>query len=247
MWYYNTLYGVILLIIVCIGAAFDIIYLIVSRTDSKTEDMEIGKEISNYVMDDDEKELKPLKNYKGSGHLAPIVQIDEKINNEMHVLFVYGTLKRGFHWNHKYLSRGGKFIARAKTVDKYPLIMGDCCVPYVIDYDNDDNKDEIGEYILGELWHIDYETLSGLDEYEGVTKGHYKRKTINVVILIDDDDDGKIIEADLYMKADVDNIDFSNEELMNEYSLQFHKKYYSPIKHIQVKQLKYLSEDFSRT
>ena len=55
------------------------------------------------------------------------------------------------------------------------------------------------------------------------------------------------IEANIYMKADCQNIDLSKAQLLKEYEYEYHKKYYSPIKHIQVKQLAYLGEDFSRT
>merc|ERR1712129_586636 len=74
-------------------------------------------------------------------HLSEIRQLDEKrLNEETIALFVYGTLKRNFHWNHKFMSRAGAFIGNAKTIKKYPLVMGDCNVPYVIDLDVDEQN-----------------------------------------------------------------------------------------------------------
>ncbi|CAF1506815.1 unnamed protein product, partial [Didymodactylos carnosus] len=43
------------------------------------------------------------------------------------LLFVYGTLKRGFHWNKKFLSQA-KFISKAVTTTPIPLVIGECGV-----------------------------------------------------------------------------------------------------------------------
>ena len=190
-------------------------------------------------------------NYSNHIHLKPIVQVDEKINNKIYKLFVYGTLKRGFHWNHKFMSRGATFISNAITIDKYALIMGNCCVPYVLDVDVDDvghDSGNCGDRILGELWDVDYETLVNLDDYEGVNKGHYKRKAIKIETM-EKNENGDIVEAFIYMKASNDNVDLNDEnvQFVKEYEYQFHCQYYSPIKHIQVKQLAYLGEDFTKT
>ena len=49
------------------------------------------------------------------------------------LLFVYGTLQGGFHWNNKYLSRGGLLVsAEARTKDRFPLVIGNSGVPYVL-------------------------------------------------------------------------------------------------------------------
>merc|ERR1712187_633418 len=154
-------------------------------------------------------ETKPnLKHNTRDGHLDEIEQLDEKLNDQTFALFVYGTLKRNFHWNHKFLSRGSEFIGNAKTIDKYPLVMGDCNVPYVLDLEEHKG---IGHRIKGELWYIDYETLIGLDDYEGVHKGHYKRKKIGVTLMTDkdgyDEEKEMMIEAHIYVKADCQNID----------------------------------------
>eukprot|EP01084_Bolivina_argentea_P310158 536633_1 len=243
VWYYNSIWGIILAVIVLIGILFDGCYLYCSRDTY---------DVSNDVptdLDDVERPLKYMEFNPNEGHLADIKQIDKRVNNQMYVLFVYGTLKRNFHWNHKFMSRGSKFIGKSKTVDKFLLIMGDCNVPYVLDIESDRKENEMGKNILGELWHIDYETLIGLDDYEGCNKGHYKRKKIDIIMIDENKEEGKseeLIKANIYMKADVGNVDFSKSGL-NEYDYEYHKKYYSPIKHIQVKQLAYLGEDFSRT
>ena len=125
-------------------------------------------------------DLNNLECHPNERHLAEIRQLDERLNIQKFVLFVYGTLERNFHWNHKYLSRGSHFIGDAETVNKYALVMGDCNVPYVLDLDAE-QKEEIGENILGELWHIDYETLIGLDEYEGVKKDSISERRLQLL------------------------------------------------------------------
>lgn len=51
------------------------------------------------------------------------------------LLFVYGTLKRGFQWNQKYLhNRGGRgavFVSNATTREKHRMVVGDSGVPYL--------------------------------------------------------------------------------------------------------------------
>ena len=91
------------------------------------------------------------------------------------------------------------------------MVMGECNVPYVLDLGaegGDDEKQDIGHCVNGEIWIADYETMIGLDEYEGVHKGHYKRKRIEVIRLKDDNDDDdekevSSVMAYIYVKADV--------------------------------------------
>eukprot|EP01127_Copromyxa_protea_P007708 TRINITY_DN1761_c0_g1_i1.p1 TRINITY_DN1761_c0_g1~~TRINITY_DN1761_c0_g1_i1.p1 ORF type:complete len:501 (+),score=66.35 TRINITY_DN1761_c0_g1_i1:92-1594(+) len=47
------------------------------------------------------------------------------------LIFFYGTLKSGFHWNQKYLS-SSEMLCKARTVDPFPLVIGDCgvCDPF---------------------------------------------------------------------------------------------------------------------
>ena len=36
--------------------------------------------------------------------------------------------------------------------------------------------------MVGELWWVDDVALEGLDDYEGITKGYYSRRTIQCVV-----------------------------------------------------------------
>eukprot|EP01084_Bolivina_argentea_P079798 144663_1 len=169
-------------------------------------------------------------------------------NKNRYNLFVYGTLKKGFHWNHKYLSRSGVLINdNVITKNRYPMVIGDSGVPYLLDLDTLINRNDMKEmkYIKGEIWQIDYETLMGIDEYEGVNKGHYKRIEIEVKYR-DNELNERVMKVFAWFKEQYDE-DILNQPFLSEYTLEYHKKYYSPMKHIQVKQLMYLGEDFKRT
>merc|ERR1712154_364445 len=85
------------------------------------------------------------------------------------VLFVYGTLKRNFHWHSKFLSNA-EYLGTAVTEQCYPLVVGDCGVPYLLDLPGE------GKNIEGELFRVTSEDLENMDQYEGVGKGHYGRK-----------------------------------------------------------------------
>lgn len=148
-------------------------------------------------------------------------------------LFVYGTLKKGFHWNDKYLNPrvGGCFISKAITVDKFLLVIGQCGVLYVVN--PKEKNGEIGKKIKGEVWKVTNTCLKGLDEYEGISKGYYLRESIQIEL-----ESGKKLDGFIYLLNEIDNIN-NIDNALDEYSLDFHKKWYSPINHIQVKQLRY--------
>lgn len=154
-------------------------------------------------------------------------------------LFVYGTLKRGFYWQSKYLaSRVGAVrclgVARTCTSAaedtqdtrissaannrtahnnssnnnkyRYKMVIGDSGVPYLFDMLNssvqlsiheNNSESEIAPVnepttqenesvqwpaseIIGELWEITRDCLKSLDDYEGVGKGYYSRRSIQV-------------------------------------------------------------------
>lgn len=82
---------------------------------------------------------------------------------------VYGTLKKGFH-NH-YLLENSKFLTKAKSIPKIPMIQG-WGFPYAFE------KFGIGHNIQVEIYDVDSECLKSLDLLEGVSSGHYYRKEI---------------------------------------------------------------------
>lgn len=89
----------------------------------------------------------------------------------MQQIFVYGTLKSGFH-NHHYL-KNANFIDRATSLYRYPMILKYPAFPHLI------NAKGKGHYIKGEVYSIDNETMLKIDELEGVPE-HYYRECIDV-------------------------------------------------------------------
>lgn len=91
----------------------------------------------------------------------------------MEFVFVYGSLKKGFH-NHKVL-KDSTFIGIGTTKEKYDMISYNS-FPAVISN---------GEYhIKGEIYYVDDETLKDLDRLEG-NGTFYKRKIIDTEKLRD--------------------------------------------------------------
>jgi len=173
---------------------------------------------------------------------------EKKINNldkkrdsgqNYSLLFFYGTLKSNFHWNYKYLSRA-HFIGKAITNDSFPLVVGECGVPYLLG-----NLDKgIGHQIIGEVWYVRDDNLKGLDEYEGLSKGYYDRISISVKMLKCNPsplslEEKESIDAFVYVKKE-SSPELRAKEYLSEYLIDYHREYYRPIEHILVKQEMYL-------
>eukprot|EP00929_Paragymnodinium_shiwhaense_P093316 TRINITY_DN53461_c0_g1_i3.p1 TRINITY_DN53461_c0_g1~~TRINITY_DN53461_c0_g1_i3.p1 ORF type:complete len:330 (+),score=10.56 TRINITY_DN53461_c0_g1_i3:173-1162(+) len=162
------------------------------------------------------------------------------------LLFVYGTLKRGFHWNSKFLAERSTFVGEAQTVKPWPLVVGRCGVPYILLK----QAEPLGEHcVLGEVWRIDLEALAAMDEYEGITKGYYGRDDVECQMIVQagsgDIDLPNTVRAQMYGVIDPNHF-WSREELSGlesipEYTLQIHKESYCAIEHISLKQQLYLA------
>lgn len=98
-------------------------------------------------------------------------------------VFVYGTLKRGYHNNR--LLHGASYLGEALTNKKY-LLFGNG-VPFA-------HPSEKGLPVKGEVFEIDEKVhLKPLDYLEGHPTS-YTRKTISVTLL----DNEEVVEADIY-------------------------------------------------
>eukprot|EP01126_Amoeba_proteus_P051456 TRINITY_DN6143_c0_g1_i7.p2 TRINITY_DN6143_c0_g1~~TRINITY_DN6143_c0_g1_i7.p2 ORF type:complete len:231 (+),score=52.85 TRINITY_DN6143_c0_g1_i7:1524-2216(+) len=162
-----------------------------------------------------------------------------------HDIFFYGTLKRGFHWNAKYLY-SSQFVCQAKTCEKFPLVIGQCGVPYVLDERGKGNQ------IVGEIWRVSDETLQAMDEYEGLRKGYYSRKQIHASTFLDtgssphhgpSSSSSSSIPVFIYVKSSFDS-SLLDLDFISEYTLEHQKNLYQPIRHIQVKQRRYLGLEY---
>ncbi len=92
-----------------------------------------------------------------------------------HLVFVYGTLKRGFP-NYAAYMQAAEFLGTGTTVEKYPLVLsGNRYVPCLLDRPGE------GCVVAGELFRVDDGGLRRLDDLEAVGQpGGYVRRSIAV-------------------------------------------------------------------
>lgn len=109
---------------------------------------------------------------------------------------VYGTLKRG-KGNHPLLSEA-MFVGTAKTKNKYPLVIRNWGLPFLI------NKPNVGYNVEVEIYLIDQDMLNRLDILEG-HPDWYRRKR-RKFILLEDGYDKLEMEAWVYFGPD-ENLD----------------------------------------
>lgn len=95
---------------------------------------------------------------------------------QYNLVFVYGTLKRGFTNYERYMKPAidkGKALlcaSECRTHTRYPMhVVGERCVPVVYD------KADVGHQIRGELYFVDNDVLEALDMLEGVHLSFYYR------------------------------------------------------------------------
>lgn len=93
----------------------------------------------------------------------------------LHLLFVYGTLKRGFV-NHEPYMASAEFLGTVKTCETFPLVLhGASYTPVLVDTGGR------GHRIQGELYRIDNPTLDELDRLEEVNaRDGYRRRRLSV-------------------------------------------------------------------
>jgi gamma-glutamylcyclotransferase (GGCT)/AIG2-like uncharacterized protein YtfP len=82
------------------------------------------------------------------------------------LLFVYGTLKRGFG-NNRFLD-GQKFMGNAVSTEPHYFMTGDG-IPYL--HEDDQN----GKFVVGEIWEVSDAALEAIDGLEG-HPNHYCRE-----------------------------------------------------------------------
>lgn len=109
------------------------------------------------------------------------------------LIFVYGTLKKGFP-NHHLIeefspSNDAVFMGKYQTVKPFPLVCGPLGIPFLI------NRPGSGQRVKGELYSVSGRALARLDELEGISIGNYERLPIEVVALDGGSDGGDAVEA----------------------------------------------------
>lgn len=105
----------------------------------------------------------------------------------IHLVFVYGTLKRGFP-NYDEWMKPFKYIADGKTCNEYRLIAGGPYFSLIL-------MEGEGHPIIGEIYEVDEAGLAQLDQIESVGKPlGYKRLIIDATI------SGQMVKAWIYLK-----------------------------------------------
>merc|ERR1712216_873560 len=104
-----------------------------------------------------------------------------------------------------------------------------------------------GQHLIrGELWRVDAESLAGLDDYEGVTKGYYARVSVDCrETSRSSRHRTHTVQAQMYGIIATQHL-WSDQELhglqcVPEYTSKMHEALYRPVEHILLKQQLYLS------
>ncbi|XP_022858963.1 putative gamma-glutamylcyclotransferase At3g02910 [Olea europaea var. sylvestris] len=104
---------------------------------------------------------------------------NRKREDDVSLIFTYGTLKRGFH-NHALIEDlmrtcDAVYLGNYSTVESFPLVVGPHGIPYLI------NLPGSGHRVRGELYSVSSNRgLARLDELERVDDGHYERLPVEV-------------------------------------------------------------------
>lgn len=102
-------------------------------------------------------------------------------STDLILLFVYGTLKKGFP-NAHVMPITTTYLETATTVSKWPLVVDPVMsIPFLL-YFPDSNQ---AKFVTGELYKADSQALEFLDSFEGISSGFYKRMSIEVISVID--------------------------------------------------------------
>ena len=94
----------------------------------------------------------------------------------MHLMFIYGTLKRGFVRNHAL--RNQRYIWIARTEPKYAMF-GYGGFPALVDETLAEASNVTAtKRIFGELYEVDDTCIQELDKIEGTDRGLFERREI---------------------------------------------------------------------
>eukprot|EP00040_Diaphanoeca_grandis_P011231 m.57523 g.57523 ORF g.57523 m.57523 type:complete len:215 (+) comp22396_c0_seq2:226-870(+) len=111
-------------------------------------------------------------------------------------VWVYGTLKKGFHNHISVGLNAANFICEAVTTQQYPLlILSKYNIPFLLDAPGK------GFQIKGEIYQVDTAMLLTLDNLEGHPHW-YNRRSIKVETLQTPSSDASVVDVDAYLLPD---------------------------------------------
>ena len=156
----------------------------------------------------------------------PLLWLSTSMASANNLLFVYGTLKRGFP-NAMHMC-SAQFQASATTVEAFPLVVDpQSAIPYLI------NKPGAGHRIAGEVFAVDEHDWPRLDYFEGVPDHYYQRLAVDVVPR----DGGAPLTVNAYFRWDGEGFmsiqDLLELEFIPEY-LPHHARPVEPESHLEL-------------
>ncbi|XP_015696751.1 putative gamma-glutamylcyclotransferase At3g02910 [Oryza brachyantha] len=118
-------------------------------------------------------------------------------SEEATMVFVYGTLKRGFP-NHPLLAgAAASFAGNASTSAPASLVIGPYSVPFLLPSPRIASSGPGSHRVSGELYAVSPHALVDLDTLEGTHLGVYERRRITV--LVEGGGGGREVEAEAYL------------------------------------------------
>lgn len=109
--------------------------------------------------------------------------------NKKHLIFVYGTLRRGYGNNRRLIDGKANFLSKGMTVEKYTLSAAG--IPYV-------NTHVPRTRVVGEVWEVDNDCLASVDRLEGYNPSNHNNSWYKRVDTEIELKNGKIITAGMY-------------------------------------------------
>lgn len=133
----------------------------------------------------------PKKTYPAYQSTTPTYGYTKPTYTKPEVMFVYGTLKKGYG-NNRFMS-SAKFLGKATSINRWQLIGEDAPFPYLLGIAP---ANKPGHYIVGEVYEVPPHAIPAIDALEGVPT-HYRKASITVVL------NGKTTVASTYVKAHI--------------------------------------------
>ena len=138
------------------------------------------------------------------------------------LVFVYGTLKRGFG-NHHVLG-SSTLVGNATTVNSFPLFVDCYRVPYLVDKPSAPTS----HCIAGELYEVPPDELVKLDILEGIAEERYIRRLVPINHSPSLPEYPPVSEAWCYLLPERPGLDLEHRDLLGEYSLEVHAGFVPP-------------------
>uniref|UniRef100_A0A7S3LU12 Gamma-glutamylcyclotransferase family protein n=1 Tax=Palpitomonas bilix TaxID=652834 RepID=A0A7S3LU12_9EUKA len=140
-----------------------------------------------------------------------------------HLVFVYGTLKRGFFNHHLLQKEGAVYKCDGITAEEYPLRCDKYFVPFLL------NDAGSGKKVRGEVYSVTDAVLADLDELEKVPI-YYERKVVKVEDAKQNENEAAFDCFVYFRTSSAPSLSspHSNGRVFAEYAIEDHRAHYVP-------------------